>query len=132
MNKFDTIFTYMERVEEMTLKVEMFIKRHTLYVRLDGELDQHNVENIRVRIIELIDKYMIRYLVFNFKKLQFMDSSGIGFIIGRYNRLKKSHGEVILCSMNESIKRLVLLSGLGKICMIKQDEEEVNDYIGVA
>lgn len=116
----------------MTLKVEMFIKRHTLYVRLDGELDQHNVENIRVRIIELIDKYMIRYLVFNFKKLQFMDSSGIGFIIGRYNRLKKSHGEVILCSMNESIKRLVLLSGLGKICMIKQDEEEVNDYIGVA
>jgi stage II sporulation protein AA (anti-sigma F factor antagonist) len=116
----------------MTLKVEMFIKRHVLYVRLDGELDQHNVENIRVRIIELIDKYMIRYLVFNFKKLQFMDSSGIGFIIGRYNRLKKDKGEVILCSLNEGIKRLVMLSGLCKICMIKQDEEEVNEYIGVA
>ena len=116
----------------MTLKVEMFIKRHTLYVRLDGELDQNNVENIRVRIIELIDKYMIKYLVFNFKKLEFMDSSGIGFIIGRYNRLKKTRGEVILCCLNENIKRLVMLSGLCKICMIKKDEEEVNEYIGVA
>lgn len=116
----------------MTLKAEMFIKRHVLYVRLDGELDQHNVENIRVKIIELIDKYMIKYLVLNFKKLQFMDSSGVGFIIGRYNRLKRERGEVILCSMNESIKRLVMLSGLSKICMIKQDEDEVNEYIGVA
>ena len=42
----------------MTLKVEMFIKRHVLYVRFDGELDQHNVESLRVRIIELIDKYL--------------------------------------------------------------------------
>lgn len=116
----------------MTLRVEMFIKRHTLYIRLDGELDQSNVENIRVRVIELIDKYRIRYLVFNFKKLHFMDSSGIGFIIGRYNRLKKIHGEVILCAMNDNIRRLVMLSGLSKICLIKQDEEEVNQYIGVA
>lgn len=116
----------------MTLKVEMFIKRNTLYIRLDGELDQHNVESIRIKVIELIDKYMIKYLVFNFKKLHFMDSSGIGFIIGRYNRLKKVHGEVILCSMNDSIKRLVMLSGLAKICVIKTNEEEVNEYIGVA
>jgi stage II sporulation protein AA (anti-sigma F factor antagonist) len=116
----------------MTLRSEMFIKRHILYVRLDGELDQHSVENIRIRIMELIDKYMIKYLVFNFKKLQFMDSSGVGLIIGRYNRLKKERGEVILCSMNDSIRRLVMLSGLSKICMIKQDEDEVNKYIGVA
>lgn len=116
----------------MTLKAEMFIKRHVLYVRLDGELDQHNVDNIRIRIMELIDKYMIKYLVFNFKKLQFMDSSGVGFIIGRYNRLKRERGEVILCSMNDNIRRLVMLSGLSKICIVKQDEDEVNAYIGVA
>lgn len=116
----------------MTLKVEMFIKRHVLYVRLNGELDQNNVENIRVRIIELIDKYLIKHLVLNFSKLQFMDSSGVGFIIGRYNRLKKDHGEVILCNLNPNIKRLVMLSGLSKICMIKKDEDEVNQYLGVA
>ena len=116
----------------MTLKVEMFIKRHVLYVRFDGELDQQNVESLRIRIIELIDKYLIKHLVLNFSKLQFMDSSGVGFIIGRYNRLKKENGEIILCSMNPNIKRLVMLSGLNKICLIKKDEDEVNEYLGVA
>ena len=63
------------------LNTEVFIKRNILYIRFDGELDQKNVENLRYKIMELIDKYNIKYLVFNFEKLKFMDSSGIGFII---------------------------------------------------
>ncbi len=116
----------------MTLEVEMFIKRNILYIRFNGELDQNNVEKIRKKVIDLIVKYNIRYLVFNFKNLNFMDSSGIGFIIGRYNYLKKINGSIILCSMNEQIKRIVMLSGLQKICTIKKDEDDVNAYLGVA
>jgi stage II sporulation protein AA (anti-sigma F factor antagonist) len=114
------------------LNVQMLIKKNILYVRLDGELDQHTVEDLRLRISELIEKYQIRYLVLNFFKLQFMDSSGVGFIIGRYNRLKKTAGGVVLCSLNEHIRKLVLLSGLNKICRIMRNEEEVNEYLGVA
>lgn len=116
----------------MILNVQMLIKKNVLYVRLDGELDQHTVENLRLRIVELIDKYQIKFLVLNFNKLEFMDSSGVGFIIGRYNRLKRSSGSVILCSLNEHIRRLVMLSGLNKICVIKQNEDEVNEFLGVA
>ncbi len=116
----------------MTLDVEIFIKRNILYVRFDGELDQKNVEKLRIKIMELIDKYHIKYMVFNFKKLNFMDSSGVGFIIGRYNTLKKQNGSIILCSMNEQIQRLVMLSGLSKICTIKKSEEDANEYLGVA
>ena len=61
-----------------------------------------------------------------------MDSSGIGFIIGRYNFLKKINGKVFICSMNDQIRRIVLLSGLAKICVIKDDEIDVNRYLGVA
>lgn len=118
-------------MKKMTLKVEMFIKRHVLYIRLIGELDQNSVESLRVRISELIDKYMIKYLVFNFKKLEFMDSSGVGFIIGRFKRIRQNNGEVILCSLNDNIRRIVMLSGLAKICVIKTDEDEVNKYLGV-
>lgn len=114
------------------LNTEIFIKRNILYIRFDGELDQKNVEGLRFKIIELIDKYHIKYLVFNFKKLKFMDSSGIGFIIGRYNYLKKIGGAIILCSMDEQIRRLVMLSGLARICQIKKDEEDANIYLGVA
>jgi len=110
----------------------MLIKKNILYVRLDGELDQHTVENLRVRVTELIEKYFIKYLVLNFQKLNFMDSSGIGFIIGRCNRLRQVKGKVILCELNENIRRIVYLSGLNKICMISESEEEVNEYLGVA
>lgn len=114
------------------LNTEIFIKRNILYIRFDGELDQKNVEGLRFKIMELIEKYHIKYLVFNFKKLKFMDSSGIGFIIGRYNYLKKVNGSIILCSMNDQIRRLVMLSGLARICHLKKDEDEANMYLGVA
>lgn len=114
------------------LNTEIFIKRNILYIRFDGELDQKNVEGLRFKLIELIEKYHIKHLVFNFRKLLFMDSSGIGFIIGRYNYIKKLGGSIVLCSMNEPIRRLVMLSGLARICMIKKDEEEASDYLGVA
>lgn len=116
----------------MTLNVQIFIKKYILYCRLDGELDQNTAETLRIRVSELIDKYSIRYLVLNFKNLSFMDSSGVGFIIGRFNKLKQKKGQVILCSLNDNIKRLVYLSGLNKICVIKNTEEEVNNYLGVA
>ncbi len=112
--------------------MEMFIKRDILYLRFEGEFDQNSVMKIKFKIIELIEKYRIKNVVFNFRKLKFMDSSGIGFIIGRYNFLKKNNGKVFICSMNDQIRRIVLLSGLSKICVIKEDEIEVNRYLGVA
>jgi stage II sporulation protein AA (anti-sigma F factor antagonist) len=112
--------------------MEMFIKRDILYLRFEGEFDQSSVMKFKYKIIELIEKYRIKHVVFNFRKLNFMDSSGIGFIIGRYNFLKKINGKVFICSMNEQIRRIVLLSGLAKICVIKDDEIDVNRYLGVA
>ena len=114
------------------LNVQIIIKKTVLYVRLNGELDQYTVEGLRCRIVELIERYQIRHLVVNCELLQFMDSSGVGFIIGRYNRLKKANGAVFLCSMNEHIARLVYLSGLNRICVIKNDENEVERFLGVA
>ena len=113
------------------LNVQILIKKNVLYARLEGELDQYTVEDLRVRTTELMERYQIRYLVLNFQKLQFMDSSGVGYIIGRYNRLKKRAGGVVLCSLSEHIWKLVLLSGLNKICAIAKNEDEANQYLGV-
>lgn len=115
----------------MVLNVQLFIKKDVLFNRLEGELDQGSVEDFRVKVIELIDKYHIKYLVLNFHNLSFMDSSGIGFIIGRYNQLKQLNGKIILCDMNDQIERIVYLSGLNKICLIMDNEEKVNEYLGV-
>ena len=54
------------------LNTEIFIKRNILYIRFNGELDQKNVDGLRFKVVELIDKYHIKYLVFNFKKLKYI------------------------------------------------------------
>lgn len=116
----------------MSLNIQMAIKKDILIIRLRGELDQAVTENLKVRVSEVIDKYYIRNLILNFEKLQFMDSSGIGFIIGRYSQIKKRQGQIFICSMNEIIERIFILSGLKRICQIASTEDDAKNKVGVA
>ena len=113
------------------MKAQIFIRKHILYVRLNGELDSSVSNSLRIKISELIDNYNIRFLVLNCEKLSFMDSSGIGFIIGRFNQLKGRNGKIFMCELDDVVKRIVRLSGISRIVSIKDTEEEVNDYLEV-
>jgi stage II sporulation protein AA (anti-sigma F factor antagonist) len=61
-----------------------------------------------------------------------MDSSGIGVILGRYNQVKRQGGVLLVCNLNNTIERIVRLSGLYKILVITKDEEQAENYLGVA
>jgi len=108
------------------LKAQFFIRKTILFIRFSGELDQKSVEKMRVRVTELISNYKIEYLIINCRELNFMDSTGIGFIIGRYNQLKEVNGKIILCEMNELITKIVNVSGIARIVTIKRTEDEAN------
>lgn len=116
----------------MAINIQMSIRKNKLFIRLVGELDQAVTEKLKVRLSEVIDKYEIKFLIFNFEKLNFMDSSGIGFIIGRYNQIKKRNGKIVICSMNNLIERIFLLSGLKKICFVARNECEAEEMVEVA
>ena len=98
----------------MAIHIQMAIRKNRLFVRLKGELDQAVTEKLKVRISELIDKYEIKYLIFNFEKVNFMDSSGIGLIIGRYNLIKLLDSKLTILNPSEPIKRIIELSSLGR------------------
>ncbi len=115
----------------MALNIQMAIRKNRLFIRLKGELDQATCENLKFRVTELIDKYYIKHIILNFEKLGFMDSSGIGFIIGRYSQIKKRQGKIIICSMNDIIERIFNLSGLKRICLVASSEEEAEQYLEV-
>lgn len=115
----------------MGLNIQMAIKRNVLLVRLKGELDQAASKRLKNRVCDVMNKYCTKYLVLNFSELHFMDSTGIGFIIGRYSELKRKKGEIIVCSMNNIIERIFNLSGLRKICIVKEDEQEAIEYLEV-
>lgn len=118
--------------EKMALNMQMAIRKNRLFIRLSGELDQAVTENLKIKVSEVVDKYMIKHIIMNFSRLDFMDSSGIGFIIGRYAQVKKRNGKIVICSMNDMIERIVRLSGLRRICLIASSEEEAERELEVA
>ena len=90
-------------------------KQDALVVALDGELDHFCAQSIRRQLDEMLADPSVRYLVLDFDKLTFMDSSGIGVILGRYRILRDRGGKMAVCHMNPHIARIFHMSGMDRI-----------------
>lgn len=106
----------------MSLHIELEHNRRTLIVRLRGELDHHSAEVVRTRMEEAILKGDTRHVVLSLKDLSFMDSSGLGVILGRYKQVTGKGGKMVVCEVNPAVYRLFELSGLFKILAIQENE----------
>jgi stage II sporulation protein AA (anti-sigma F factor antagonist) len=80
-----------------------------------GELDHHSAEYIRQKLDSEIIKSTTKNMIFDFSQLTFMDSSGIGVIMGRFKNVQNLNGKVSLVNINDQIKRIFDMSGLHKI-----------------
>ena len=87
-------------------------KRNALTVRLSGELDHSAAARLRAELDALIAETGARRLVLDLNGLTFMDSSGIGLIIGRYKRMAQRGGSVAVVAANRRIDRIFEMAGL--------------------
>lgn len=87
----------------------------TLIVTLLGELDHHSSEEVRNKIDYRLDNDDIKKLILNFSGVTFMDSSGIGVVIGRYKKLAMKNGSLSVVSVSNRVKKIFELSGMYKI-----------------
>ncbi len=92
-----------------------------IIVSLQGDLDHHVTEQIRTEIDGMVSRQRIFTIAFDFRNVSFMDSSGIGLIMGRYKRIKPAGGEIYVSNLNCRIQRIFGLSGLNGIT--KQSHE---------
>lgn len=115
----------------MGLEVNLCIKQDTIFTRFAGELDESTSKDVRMKLTELLEKYNIKNIVFNLKNLSFMDSSGIGMIMGRYNQVIERNGKIVLCDINKQIEKIVMMSGLLKICTLRDSEESARWFLGL-
>ncbi len=90
------------------------VNKDKLIISLNAELDHHLADEMREVIDDVIDNRGVKYCIFDFSKIGFMDSAGIGLIMGRYKKLRDK-GNISIAGANESIKRILLISGLHKI-----------------
>jgi len=91
------------------------LRSRTLIVTVTGDVDQHNAGSIRDGIDLKISHENVKRLIFDFSNLDFMDSSGIGIIIGRYKLMNALGGTVAIVAVKPTLQKLLDLSGIKKI-----------------
>lgn len=84
-------------------------------VRLDGELDEHTAAQVRQAVDMAIDMCRQKTFVFDFSKLAFMDSTGIGMLLGRYKKLKSRGIEAKIFSPNRQVDKILQTAGIYSI-----------------
>lgn len=115
------------------LHVQTKVIDNILLVRLKGELDHHTAQSLREKVDRiLLEHKNICHLVLNCKQLSFMDSSGIGVLLGRYKEISRKKGQMVVCSVNPLIYRIMEMSGMFKIISVVASEKEALSELGVA
>ena len=94
------------------MKVRLERLGSTLVVKLDGELDQSCAKDIREQIDREINIHGAYNLIVDFDKVSFMDSSGIGMLIGRYKLIQALGGKMLIIRTSPQVDKIIELSGL--------------------
>ena len=77
-----------------------------------GELDHHSAVAVRDKIDEKMESFSCRHLIFDFEQVTFMDSSGIGVVLGRYNKVMKKGGRIFLAGCSAFVEKILYMAGI--------------------
>ena len=92
-----------------------------LTVKITEEVDHYSTEKLRTRIDFEIQNYIPAKLVLDFEKVSFMDSAGIGLILGRYKMIKMFGGTMEIINVSIRVKKVLEMAGITKIIKIVED-----------
>jgi stage II sporulation protein AA (anti-sigma F factor antagonist) len=99
------------------------VHRQYVHVRIKGDLDLKTAEPLRDSLDQLIDRYGDKDLVLDLEDVPFIDSSGLGVILGRYRRLTQQNRSLRLEGVRPSVKVVLELAGIDSIISIGESPE---------
>ena len=97
------------------MPVTIEVNGNTRTARLSGELDHHHTQKLREEIDRSVQKEHPNRLILNFAGVEFMDSSGIGLVLGRYRLMQEREGSLVLCAMPPHIRRVMRVAGIANL-----------------
>ena len=100
------------------MSVKIINDENKLTAVLSGEIDHHIAKELRRDIDFAVREFQPEELVLDFAEVGFMDSSGIGLVMGRYKLMKETGGKVIVKNPQNQIKKVMRLSGMDKLAAI--------------
>ncbi len=110
-------------MNELTAKFK--ITENTLTVSLYGEIDHHSVKSVREEIDEKINEINAQTVLLDLENVGFMDSSGLGLVLGRHAKLKNSGGRLKIVNPSTGALRVLRLAGAEKIIPIEENKSEI-------
>ena len=97
---------------------------YTLNVKIRGDIDHHSAKRVREYIDEEILKNRPHLILLDLSSVEFMDSSGLGLILGRYTCAKNIGAKLILYKPTKRIKKILAMAGIERIIEIKGDDDD--------
>ena len=94
------------------MQVKFTSRGTNLIVALIGELDHHSADSVRTSIDAELMKASTKNVLIDFTKVTFMDSSGIGIVVGRYKNMIQLKGNLFLVNPGPQVKRIFEMSGI--------------------
>ncbi len=106
------------------LKCDITTSDSVVNVYLIGVIDHHTVRKIRENIDTELYKSSAKQVVLDLSGIEFMDSSGLGLILGRYTKITDMGGKLILRGISENIMKIITLAGVEKFIPIERSEKK--------
>lgn len=110
------------------MKITYIKKDKRLIFEIEEDIDECCVQKIRRRIDNEIQRYMPKEVIFDFSNVSFMDSAGIGLIIGRYKLINMIGGELKVANVNTQIQKIFEMSGLLRLIPVEQKNKKEVQY----
>lgn len=103
--------------------MEYQVEEDFLTILLPQELDHYKAEEMRRKADDIIEKRQIKHIILDFANTVFMDSSGIGAIMGRYRLISLLGGEIWAIHTSDRIRKILRMSGVTRILQIYEEEQ---------
>lgn len=104
------------------MAVQIDLADELLTARIIGDIDHHSAKEMRETIDDAVLKGQVRELEIDFRDVTFMDSSGIGLVMGRYKRMQELGGTLHLVNVASHLKKVMVLAGLDRLAVLDRAE----------
>ncbi len=106
----------------MENKITSETKGTQLKITVTGEIDHHSARKFREDIDELIYYYRPKKLCLDLSQIAFMDSSGLGLILGRFTLTRELGGELVILDPTDAVKKILDLAGTSRLIKIERSK----------
>ena len=94
------------------MKVKSKVYGETLYLLISGELDEHSAGYVRSEMDKSFAENGFNQIIIDLSELEFMDSTGIGVLLGRYNLMKDRNIPIYICNPSKHAEKIFKMTGL--------------------